>query len=164
MYECMCVCKQVCIQNCIERYTHVCMCGNSTVYVYSMGECRLGICFELIQYMYVCMYVCMYECMYECVPCLLNVCACRACLLMSCSQVGVGVIALDGRGSLDILHLLITLHLRLHGHVCMHALMYVCKNVNIKPTVVPLYFYESLVFMTKIRQQTIPPPCFAASS
>ncbi len=53
MYVCMCVSKQVCIQNCIERYTHVCMCGNSTVYVYSMGECRLGICFELIQYMYV---------------------------------------------------------------------------------------------------------------
>ena len=55
----VCVCKQVCIQNCIERYTHVCMCGNSTVHVYSMGECRLGICFELIQYMYVCMNVCM---------------------------------------------------------------------------------------------------------
>jgi hypothetical protein len=39
--------------------------------------------------------------------------------------------------------------------------MYVCKNVNIKPTVVPLYFYESLVSMAKIRQ---PPACFAASS
>jgi hypothetical protein len=71
MYVCMCVCKQVCIQNCIERYTHVCMCGNSTVYVYSMGECRLGICFELIQYMYVCMYV--YVCMSAHLACLMYV-------------------------------------------------------------------------------------------
>ncbi len=121
-----------------------------------------------------CMYVCMYVCMYECVPCLLNVCACRACLLMSCSQVSVGVVALDGRRSLDILHLLITLRLRPRAvawtcmYACIYAyiyaLMYVCKNVNIKPTVVPLCFYESLVSMTKIRQQTIPPPYFAASS
>jgi hypothetical protein len=124
MYVCMCVCKQVCIQNCIERYTHVCMCGNSTVYVYSMGECRLGICFELIQYIY----VCMYECMYECVPCRLNVCACRACLLMSCSQVGVGVVALDGCRSFCILHLLITLHLRPRAvaWTCMYACINVC--------------------------------------
>jgi hypothetical protein len=84
------------------------------------------------------------------------------------------VVALDGRRSLDILFLLIALHLRPRAvawtcmyasiYACMYALMYVCKNVNIKPTVVPLCFYISFVSMTKIRQQTIPPPYFAASS
>ena len=72
----MCVlCKYACIQNCIEGYTQVCMCGHSTVYINSMGECMVRMYFELVQYIYVCMYVCMYEC----VPCWLNASACRAC-------------------------------------------------------------------------------------
>ncbi len=128
VYECMYVYyvwMYVSMYSEVYWRVYVCsMCEKSTVNVYSIGEWKARLCFfELAQYMYVCMY--------ECVPCLLNVCACRACLLMSCSQVSVGVIALDGRRSLDILYLLITstcAQERLHGHVCMHAYMHVCMH------------------------------------
>ena len=124
VYECMYVCMYVCVYLELFRRVYVCsMCEKSTVNVYSIGEWKARLCFfELAQYMYVCMY--------ECVPCLLNICACRGCLLMSCSQVGVGVVALDGRRSLGILYLLITLHLRPRAvaRTCMYA-MHICMHV-----------------------------------
>ena len=58
MYVCMyiCVCMKVFIRNCIEGYTHMYMRGHSTVYVYSLGECRPRDPLHVCMYVYtVCM-------------------------------------------------------------------------------------------------------------
>ncbi len=126
MYVCI-LCLYVCKYSELFPRVYVCsMCEKNTVNVYSIWEWKARICFfELAQYMYVCMY--------ECVPCLLNVCACRACLLMSCTQVGVGVVAVEAWAYSTSLLLSTCAQERLHGHVCMqfiYACMYVCVDIT----------------------------------
>ena len=106
-----------------------------------------GLCYQHVYVLKIdmSMYVCMCICM----------CVCLSSLLMSCSQVGVGVVALDGRRSFGILHLLITLHLHPRAVAC--TCMYVCMYVRTLILSPLLYFYESLVSMAKISHQTIPP-------